>query len=228
MRAEFPGEATLSYKGTRIGSNSSRQGAAIETQAGGKPGAIVADATRSPIPRSATPQELNVVVQFSKETAIRNAVERDYPAICALNLAEVQQTSPMDAIRLAALGKMACYFRVVCLDGIVKAFLLAMCHGAAYENDNFRWFSSRYPQFIYIDRVVVSPASRGMRLGSSLYEDLFRYARAKAIPWVTCEFNIIPPNEPSRLFHEKFGFRELDTQWVANDTKKVSLQAAAT
>jgi predicted GNAT superfamily acetyltransferase len=73
---------------------------------------------------------------------------------------------------------------------------------------------------------VVSSGSRGMRLGSLLYDDLFRYARKNAIPLVTCEINIVPPNEPSRLFHGKFGFKELGTQWVANGTKKVSLQAA--
>jgi len=30
----------------------------------------------------------------------------------------------------------------------------------------------------------------------------------------------------SQRFHDKFGFKELDTQWVANGTKKVSIQAA--
>jgi hypothetical protein len=114
------------------------------------------------------------------------------------------------------------------VDGRVAAFLLAMCSGASYENDNFAWFALSFPRFIYIDRVVVSPAFRGLRLGSLLYEDLFRHARDNAIPLVTCEYNIVPPNEPSRLFHDKFGFREQGTQWVASGTKRVSLQAAPT
>ena len=134
----------------------------------------------------------------------------------------------MDEVRLAALGEMSCYFRVACLDGIVSAFLLAMRDRAAYENDNFRWFSIRYTRFIYIDRVVVSLASRGMRLGTLLYEDLFLYARENGVPLVTCEINVIPPNEPSGLFHDKFGFREIGTQWVTNGNKKVSLRAANT
>ena len=41
-----------------------------------------------------------------------------------------------------------------------------------------------------------------------------------------CEYNIQPPNPVSKRFHDKFGFKELDTQWVANGTKKVTLQAA--
>jgi uncharacterized protein len=43
---------------------------------------------------------------------------------------------------------------------------------------------------------------------------------------VTCEYNIVPPNEPSRIFHGKFGFREIGTQWIANGAKQVSMQAA--
>jgi uncharacterized protein len=64
------------------------------------------------------------------------------------------------------------------------------------------------------------------RIGSLLYEDLFRHARASAIPVVTCEYDIVPPNEPSRSFHDKFGFVEQGTQWLAGGSKQVSLQAA--
>ena len=157
---------------------------------------------------------------------IRAAAPGDFESICALNLAEVQHTSAMDVARLAELNAISCYHRVANLGGIVSAFLLAMCNGSAYKNENFEWFSKKYARFIYIDRIVVSSASRGQRLGSLLYEDMFRHARSKAIPLVTCEYNIVPPNEPSRLFHDKFGFTEQGTQWVANGTKRVSLQVA--
>jgi len=43
---------------------------------------------------------------------------------------------------------------------------------------------------------------------------------------VTCEYNIVPPNELSRNFHVKFGFREIGTQWISNGAKQVSMQAA--
>jgi predicted GNAT superfamily acetyltransferase len=159
---------------------------------------------------------------------IRPAVAMDFETICALNLAEVQHTSAMDIRRLAELNAISCYHRVACLGGIVSAFLLAMCDGCPYENENFEWFSKKYARFIYVDRIVVSVAGRSMGLGSLLYEDLFRHGRSNAIPLITCEYNLFPPNEPSRLFHEKFGFKEQGTQWVANGTKRVSLQAAET
>lgn len=157
---------------------------------------------------------------------IRDAAPGDFETICDLNLAAVQHTSPMDAARLAVLANLSCYHKVASVNGSVAAFLLAMRDGAAYENENFAWFARKYPRFIYVDRIVVSPAFKGLRIGSLLYEDLFRYARNAAMPVVTCEYNILPPNEASRVFHDKFGFKQQGTQWLAGGTKQVSLQAA--
>jgi uncharacterized protein len=163
-----------------------------------------------------------------QSVVIRDVGLGDFQAICALNLAEIRHTSPMDAGELAILADLACYHKVACVDGSISAFLLAICDHAPYENQNFTWFSRKYRRFIYVDRIVVSPAFRGLRVGTRLYEDLFRYARDNVIPVVTCEYNILPSNEPSRLFHDKFGFKEQGTQWVAHGTKQVSLQAAET
>lgn len=157
---------------------------------------------------------------------IRPAAPTDFGTICALNLAEVQHTSAMDMARLSELHAISCYHKVACLDGIVSAFLLAISSGSLYKNANFEWFSKMYPRFIYVDRIVVSTASRGLRLGSLLYEDVFRHARSRTIPLITCEYNLVPPNEASRIFHDKFGFKEKGTQWVANGAKQVSLQVA--
>jgi predicted GNAT superfamily acetyltransferase len=159
---------------------------------------------------------------------IRDAAQDDFDSIVALNLAEVAHTSAMDAARLATLDRLSCYHRVACVDARVAGFLLAMRSGTPYENENFAWFSARHPDFVYVDRVVISAAARGLRLGSLLYEELFRWARINGVPLITCEYNIVPANEPSRRFHDKFGFREQGTQWVANRTKQVSLQVAET
>jgi uncharacterized protein len=163
-----------------------------------------------------------------QSVVLRDAGRGDFQTICALNLAEVHHTSPMDAAGLATLADVACYHKVACVNGSIAAFLLAICDRAPYENPNFAWFARKYARFIYVDRIVVSSPFRGQRVGSLLYEDLFRYARDQVIPAVTCEYNIFPTNEPSRLFHDKFGFKEQGTLWVAHGTKQVSLQAAET
>lgn len=157
---------------------------------------------------------------------LRNAEPSDFDAIVRLNAAEVQHTSAMGRARLHELDDLACYHKVACVDGTVAAFLLAMRHDAAYANDNFGWFAARLPAFVYVDRIVVSADFARHRLGSLLYTDLFEFARANGLPHVTCEYNIVPANEPSRRFHDKFGFKELGTQWIANGSKQVSLQAA--
>jgi uncharacterized protein len=162
----------------------------------------------------------------ARRVELRPAVPSDFELICALNLAEVQHTSAMDLTQLTALHALSCYHKVACVGGVVCAFLLAMCNGASYDNDNFAWFAQRYARFIYVDRIVVSSAARGQRLGSLLYADIFAHARADAIPLITCEYNLEPPNEPSRIFHDKFGFEQQGTQWVANGSKRVSLQVA--
>ena len=71
---------------------------------------------------------------------------------------------------------------------------------------------------------MVGVAGAGLGLGSLLYRDLFEQARADAVPIVCCEYNIQPPNEASRRFHDKFGFREVGSQWLDGGKKRVSLQ----
>ena len=132
----------------------------------------------------------------------------------------------MDLARLAELHALACYSKVIVDSGVVSAFVLAMSQDAHYANDNFAWFAARYPRFVYVDRIVVALGARGRRFGSVLYEDLFRYARTQAMPLIACEYNIVPPNEPSRRFHARFGFEERGTRWLANSRQQVSLQVA--
>jgi predicted GNAT superfamily acetyltransferase len=159
---------------------------------------------------------------------IRNAAESDFDAILELNDAEVQQTSPMSLERLTSLARMAAYCKVAAVDGQVAAFLIALPQGAPYENDNYNWFAARFSRFLYVDRVVVAAPFAGRGIGSRLYDGLFAFARQSGVQTITCEYNIDPPNSASRAFHDRHGFRELGTQWVAGGTKKVSLQAAKT
>lgn len=159
---------------------------------------------------------------------LRDAVENDFARIVDLNATEVLQTSPMDIDRLRVLHGLAGYHKVAVVDGGTAAFLLAMEDGVAYRNDNYLWFAARYPRFLYVDRIVVDSAFSGVGIGRRMYADLFGHARARRIGTVVCEYNIEPPNLASKVFHDKFGFREVGNQYVANGTKRVSLQVADT
>jgi uncharacterized protein len=157
---------------------------------------------------------------------IRDATRADFLSILRLNAESEHFLSAMDADRLQQLHAQASYHRVVVAEGSVLAFLLAFREGADYDSINYRWFSDRYPTFLYIDRVVVAIAAQGRKLGASLYRDLFEFARSTGVPTVTCEFDVFPPNDVSRRFHAAFGFREVGSQWVAGGKKQVSLQEA--
>ena len=158
---------------------------------------------------------------------IRDAIFQDFPAILALNLEMEQYLSPMDSALLSNLHGIAVYHRVLeTAPGVIAGFLLALREGTEYGSPNYRWFAEHYREFLYIDRVVVASGEQGKGLGAALYDDLFAFAREQGIAAVTCEFDIDPPNEASRRFHARYGFREVGTQWVAGGKKQVSLQVA--
>ena len=158
---------------------------------------------------------------------LREAQLDDFAAILALNDESVHVLSPLSAERLEALHRSAAYHKVVELNGEIAAFLLAFREGAPYDSPNYLWFVERYPRFLYIDRVVVAPKHRGGGFGAMLYDDIAAFAARNGAPWLTCEFDIEPPNPGSMRFHERMGFREVGTQAIGGGRKRVSLQAKA-
>lgn len=156
---------------------------------------------------------------------IRDAVPADFAQILALNEAHVHFLSPLDAPRLDLLHGQAAYHRVSDDgSGAVGAFLLALREGQAYDSLNYRWFASRYPRFLYIDRIVIATGQQGRGLGRALYDDLLAFARASDVPLVSCEIDEDPPNPVSMRFHQLRGFREVGSQLVGARRKRVSLQ----
>lgn len=160
-------------------------------------------------------------------TELRDATSSDFVEILALNDESVHFLSPLGAERLRALHRSAAYHRVVDAGGEIAAFLLAFREGAPYDSPNYLWFVERYPHFLYIDRIVVAPMHRSRGFGAMLYDDIAAFASRSGAPWLTCEFDIEPPNPGSMRFHERMGFREVGTQAIGAGKKRVSLQAKA-
>jgi predicted GNAT superfamily acetyltransferase len=156
---------------------------------------------------------------------IRDAAANDFPAILEMNAASVHFLSPLDAAKLQHLHAQAAYHRVVELKGRVVAFLLAFREGAHYDSPNYLWFTQQYSAFLYIDRVVVDHAARGLGLGIQLYDDILAFAAHAGVARLTCEFDLDPPNPVSAKFHQRFGFREVGRQRLGEGGKEVSLRA---
>jgi predicted GNAT superfamily acetyltransferase len=157
---------------------------------------------------------------------IRPATLEDYEQILKLNEESVHFLSPLSREKLAHLHQQSEILKVIEVDGVVEAFVLALKEGKDYDSVNYIWFAKNYDKFLYIDRVVVSVKQQNSGLGKLLYEEVIKHAKSINTPVVTAEIDIEPPNPVSLKFHEKFGFKEVGKQSVASGKKIVSLQAA--
>jgi len=119
--------------------------------------------------------------------------------------------------------KRSIYFKVsLNEDEQVCGFLLVLPTGLEYESLNYKWFSDKFSDFAYIDRIAVKDEFRGKGIGKSLYIDLEKTVM-KGIKRIACEFNINPPNLVSKKFHEGLAYKRVGTQLTENETKEVSL-----
>ena len=123
------------------------------------------------------------------------------------------------------LKEMSDMFVVAEVDGELAAFLIAIREGQPYDSENYVWFSKKYPEFLYIDRIVIDEPFRAMGLGRKLYQAVKDRARETGVGVVTCEVDTIPYNETSLKFHEAMGFREVGEQIIRGGAIKVSLKA---
>jgi uncharacterized protein len=139
-------------------------------------------------------------------------------AILALNNAHAQQLSWLEPERLEQLvAQSFLAWRIGSLD----AFLLAFDQDAPYDSPNFLWFRARYPRFVYIDRIAVTPSARGRGLARLLYCDLFDTARRRGHTHIACEVNVDPPNPTSDAFHAALGFVEVGCASIHDGSKTV-------
>jgi predicted GNAT superfamily acetyltransferase len=109
------------------------------------------------------------------------------------------------------------------LNGTPSGFMIAFGPGAAYESPNYRWFCARFPDFLYVDRIVVDAARRGSGLGRALYAAAFEAAGERP---VCCEVNLRPPNPDSLAFHARIGLFEIGRQELDGGRKEVAMLAS--
>lgn len=156
--------------------------------------------------------------------AIRDVREHELDSVLALNNAAGPTILPLDTARIRWFYENADYFRVAEADGHLAGFLMAMRDSAHYDSPNFLWFRARYPQFCYIDRIVVARPYRGLGLGRVFYADATSYAEVR-VPVLSCEVFLEPRDDVSVLFHGTYGFHEVGQQLMPGVGKRVSLLA---
>ncbi|MBS0571469.1 MAG: GNAT family N-acetyltransferase [Proteobacteria bacterium] len=153
---------------------------------------------------------------------IRDVLAQDLDSVLALNNAAGSTILPLDMAQLRALYDQASYFRVAEIDGHAAGFLIALREDADYASPNFQWFHTHYPEFLYIDRIVIAKPYRGLGLGRVFYADVASFAEVRA-PLLACEVFLEPRDDVSVLFHGTFGFKEAGQQLMPGVARRVSL-----
>ncbi len=98
------------------------------------------------------------------------------------------------------------------IDGQPAGVVVILSDKCDYPSDYYRWFTARYENFMYVDRIVVADWARGRGVAQALYNEIDQLAhelRVAVVSDVYCE----PPNTPSLNFHRKMGFEEVGTQF---------------
>jgi predicted GNAT superfamily acetyltransferase len=139
---------------------------------------------------------------------VRDVREHELDSVLALNNAAGPAILPLDAAKLRSFYDHAEYFRVAERDGTLVGFLVGFGSAAGHDSVNFSWFRARYPQFFYIDRIVVASRRRGGGVGRAFYADVQSYAELR-YPLLACEVFLDHGADPALLFHGSFGFREV-------------------
>ena len=157
---------------------------------------------------------------------LRSYVEDDLGAVLALNNAAAPAVNELTSSDLEWFAEISHLF-LVSESGIgeerqITGFLIGLLGpGVDYESINYKWFTSRYESFLYVDRVVVGESSWSQGNGRRFYEALA--ASGSDQPVMCAEVNIKPRNDRSLIFHEKFGFIPVGEQDTEGGYKRVQL-----
>jgi len=160
---------------------------------------------------------------MTSRISYRPATAADYDAILALNTAAVPSVNLIAADVLSGLHRQAVALLVgedCAVSNSVTGFVLALDETSDYDSVNYTYFQENYPQFVYVDRIVVSPQYQQLGIGRHFYERLFNLAAGKP---VTCEVNLLPPNPNSLAFHKRLGFVQVAEQDTEGGSKRVAL-----
>jgi uncharacterized protein len=150
---------------------------------------------------------------------LRPVTDLDVEQVLALNARNVTALSAMDGGRLQQLRAIADRFDVLEADGGFAGFVVTFAPGTPYDAENYRWFTDRYADFYYLDRIVLDESFRRRGLAGMAYDEL--EAVAKRHGRMALEVNLVPRNDASLAFHERRGYAEVGR--LGDDEHLVSL-----
>jgi predicted GNAT superfamily acetyltransferase len=140
---------------------------------------------------------------------LRPLRDTDVADVLMLNERNVVNLAPMDEAKLHRHRESADRIDVLDVEGAFAGFVITFAPGAAYDSENYRWFSERHggSGFYYLDRIVLHEGFRRRGLGGFMYDEIEKVATPYGR--LSLEVNLVPRNEPSLAFHDLRGYREV-------------------
>jgi uncharacterized protein len=138
-------------------------------------------------------------------TLLRPISAEDHEAVLAINERHVEALSPLDPERLVLLLGLAADADLILVGDAVAGFVLTFAPGTTYDSENYRWFSGRYDDFLYLDRIAIDPSYQRRGLASRVYDEL----EAAAVARGRMVLEVNADNEPSLAFHRARGYIEI-------------------
>ena len=130
-------------------------------------------------------------------------------AMWLINQANIPEVGDIPTIEeFKALTSMSSHVIVVKKGEETAGFIILMREKEKYRSLNYKFFTSNYDEFLYVDRVAVKNGFRRQGLGKMIYDEVFKLA-AEINTDVCCEVNTLPRNDASLAFHAEFGFQEV-------------------
>ena len=76
--------------------------------------------------------------------------------------------------------------------GVVIGFVLCMREGQSYQSENYKYLTSRFSNFLYIDRIAIKKEYRRRGLGEKIYLELVSIAEKLGLDiYINFEFDIL-------------------------------------
>ena len=159
-------------------------------------------------------------------TLVRPLTVDDAATVLDINETNVNHLAPMDEDEFRWFVEEATLAWGVEVDAALVGFVLVLEPGLAYPSRNYAWFSERYDDFLYLDRVAIDERARRQGVGTVVYDEVERRAADRGVP-LLLEVNLEPRNDPSLAFHAGRGFEEVGTLEHDGGAKVVRLLAKA-
>lgn len=142
-----------------------------------------------------------------RPVSLRPITDADRAFVLELNAESVHFLAPLDDGHLTHLLGLSTFAEIATIgerDDDRVGFVLLFASGSAYDGLNYAWFSERYDDFLYLDRIVIAGAHRRAGHASAVYDLVEQRHRRIAL-----EVNTVPPNAASLAFHRGRGYERV-------------------